>query len=187
MIKLLLKLFNILYNCIIIKKNRVKKSNNLVINGRLYIDGKNITIGNNVKLNSGYKYNPIGGQERIILISRENGKIEIGNKVGISNSTIVSHNEVIIEDNVLIGGSCKIYDTDFHSIEFEKRMNKPDNAIKTKPIRIKEGAFVGAHSIILKGVTIGKYSIVGAGSVVTKSIPDGEIWAGNPARFIRKI
>ena len=47
--------------------------------------------------------------------------------------------------------------------------------------------FIGANSIILKGVTIGERSIIGAGSVVTKNIPDDEIWAGNPAKFIRKI
>ena len=46
---------------------------------------------------------------------------------------------------------------------------------------------MGTHTIILKGVTVGAKSIIGAGSVVTKSIPDGEIWAGNPAHFIRKI
>ena len=43
------------------------------------------------------------------------------------------------------------------------------------------------RSIILKGVTIGENSVVGAGSVVTKDIPSGEVWAGNPAKFIRKI
>ena len=67
------------------------------------------------------------------------------------------------------------------------RISQNDTDIKSAPVLIKEGAFIGAHSIILKGVTIGKHSIIGAGSVVTKSIPDGEIWAGNPARFIRKI
>lgn len=46
---------------------------------------------------------------------------------------------------------------------------------------------IGACSIVLKGVTIGKNSVVGAGSVVTKSIPDNEVWAGNPAKFIRKV
>lgn len=56
----------------------------------------------------------------------------------------------------------------------------------TKPVSIGNGAFIGAHSIILKGVSIGEKSIVGAGSVVTKGIPDGEVWAGNPAQFIRK-
>ena len=52
---------------------------------------------------------------------------------------------------------------------------------------IKDHAFIGAHAIILKGVTIGEGSVIGAGSVVTKSVPDGEIWAGNPAVFIRKV
>lgn len=54
-----------------------------------------------------------------------------------------------------------------------------------KSIYIEDGAFIGGNSIILKGVKIGKNSVVGAGSVVTRDIPDGEIWAGNPARKIR--
>lgn len=52
---------------------------------------------------------------------------------------------------------------------------------------IKDNAFIGAHSIILKGVTIGEKSIIGAGSVVARDVPDGEIWAGNPAKFIKNI
>ena len=61
------------------------------------------------------------------------------------------------------------------------------DGIVSKQIRIARGAFIGAHTIILKGVHIGAQSIIGAGAVVTKSVPEGEIWAGNPARFIRKI
>ena len=80
----------------------------------------------------------------------------------------------------------KIWDTDFHSLDYEDRINE-DRYIKSKPIRVCEGAFIGACSIILKGVTIGRHSIIGAGSVVTKDVPDGEIWAGNPAQFIRRI
>lgn len=53
-------------------------------------------------------------------------------------------------------------------------------------VRIKEGAFIGISTIILKPVTIGKNAIIGAGSVVTKDIPDNEVWAGNPAKFIKK-
>lgn len=87
-----------------------------------------------------------------------------------------------------IGGGVCIYDTDFHSLDPILRNSAEDIKFrKTKAILIKENAFIGAHSIILKGVTIGKNSIVGAGSVVTKSIPDNQIWAGNPARFIKNI
>ena len=115
------------------------------------------------------------------------GYIVIGNNVGISNSCIRSAVSITIEDNVLIGGDCKIYDTDFHSVEYEDRMKHPDINKHSSPITIKEGAWIGGHSIILKGVTIGRRSVVGAGSIVSKDIPDDELWAGNPARFIRKL
>lgn len=48
-------------------------------------------------------------------------------------------------------------------------------------------AFVGGHRIILKGVTIGEGAVVGAGSVVTRSIPPNKVWAGVPARLIRRL
>lgn len=53
-------------------------------------------------------------------------------------------------------------------------------------VLIEEDAFIGTKTIITKPITIGKRAVVGAGSVVTKNIPADEIWAGNPARFIRK-
>jgi acetyltransferase-like isoleucine patch superfamily enzyme len=86
----------------------------------------------------------------------------------------------------LSGGDCKIYDTDFHSLNFEKRNRLPDNDVRSGAVNIKYGAFIGTGAIILKGVTVGEKSIIGAGSVVACDIPDNEIWAGNPARFIRK-
>uniref|UniRef100_UPI0040575BDF acyltransferase n=1 Tax=Alistipes sp. TaxID=1872444 RepID=UPI0040575BDF len=53
-------------------------------------------------------------------------------------------------------------------------------------VEICEHAFIGAGSTLSGNIVIGKGAIVGAGSVVTKSIPDYEIWGGNPARFIKK-
>lgn len=58
---------------------------------------------------------------------------------------------------------------------------------KMAKVTIEHDAFIGAGCIILKGVTIGACSIVGAGSVVTKNVPANQIWAGNPAKFIRNI
>lgn len=55
-----------------------------------------------------------------------------------------------------------------------------------KKIKIGNNCFIGCNSTIMPGVTIGDNSVVGACSVVTKNIPEGEVWAGNPARFVRK-
>lgn len=53
-------------------------------------------------------------------------------------------------------------------------------------VHICKGVFIGANVTICNDVTIGENSIIGAGSIITKDIPSGEIWAGNPARFIKK-
>ena len=58
---------------------------------------------------------------------------------------------------------------------------------KSAPVVIEDDVWVGAHCIILKGVTIGARSIIGAGSVVTKSIPADRVAAGNPCRVIKNL
>lgn len=63
---------------------------------------------------------------------------------------------------------------------------QPSGKYITGKVVLKKGVFLGANVIICKGVTVGENSMIGAGSVVTKDIPAGEIWAGNPARFIKK-
>ena len=95
--------------------------------------------------------------------------------------------QVVIEDNVFIGGDCKIYDTDFHSLNPDTRLSGDTDDVKSTPILIKKRSFIGGHSIILKGVTIGEGAIIGAGSVVTHNVPDYEIWAGNPIYKIREL
>lgn len=54
-------------------------------------------------------------------------------------------------------------------------------------IMVRSRAWIASGAIITGGVEIGEGSVVGAGAVVTKSIPAGELWAGNPARFVRKV
>lgn len=173
--------------------NRVKIGDNLRLRGILFIKrgGKNhkessIIIGDNVCINSSMAANPIGGAYKTILNVRNKGRIIIANGVGISNAAIVSDSEVFIGEYSNIGAGTCIYDTDFHSLNPNIRLNG-DTDIRTKPIHIGKYVFIGGQSMILKGVSIGDCSVVGAGSVVTKSIPAGEIWAGNPARFIKKV
>lgn len=111
----------------------------------------------------------------------------IGNNVGITATTIMCFNRVTIGNNVLLGVGVHIYDTDFHSINPGDRLDGNNQSVSTRPVTIGDNVFIGAFTIILKGVTIGYNSVVGAGSVVTKNIPSNEVWAGNPAKFIRKI
>lgn len=151
-------------------------------------NGGTISIGSLFKMNNGYHGNLIGRQQPCIFnISK--GKLTIGNNVGISSSAIVCHNLIRIGDNVKLGGNVVIYDTDFHSLNFEERNSIPEmkNNIKTSPVIIGNSVFVGANSTILKGVNIGENSIIGAGSVVTKDIPANEIWGGNPIVYIRNL
>ena len=150
--------------------------------------GGKMFIGENFAMNNGLSYNPIGCPQRCTFFVDRNAVLKIGDNVGISQAALIAIADITIGNNVKIGGGVKIYTTDFHSLDPMIRKSKGDvkNRIK-KPVVIKENAFIGAHAIILKGVTVGENSIVGAGSVVTKDIPDNQIWAGNPARFIRNV
>lgn len=146
-------------------------------------------IGQGFKMNNGLKSNPIGPSQRSVLFVAPNGHLDIGKNVGISQTAIVCYYKITIGNNVRIGAGACIYDTDFHSLSPEYRGHGKSDEDHTvmRSVEIKDNAFIGAHSTILKGTTIGENSIIGACSVVTKSVPDNEIWAGNPAHFIKKL
>lgn len=182
-----MKLLNFFYNQFLLKYYKVKVGRNFTCTGRLIIQGHGCyQFGDDLTINSKETVNPIGGN-RTVFQTISGGRIIIGRQVGISHAILCSRSEIKIEDNALLGAGVKIFDHDFHSLNYEERVENGDKGVKTKPVLIKEGAFIGAHAIILKGVTIGKHSVVGAGAVVTKDIPDNEIWAGNPACYIRKL
>ncbi len=161
--------------------------------GRPYLNvqkGGRMTIGDNFKLNSIPEGNAVGGNCRSVISVERGAVLEIGNNVGISSSTIVARCSIKIGDNVKIGGGTYILDSDFHSLDPEIRASDrlTDAATaKSAPVEIRENAFIGARSMILKGVTVGRNSVVGAGSVVVRSVPDNQVWAGNPARFIKNL
>ncbi|WP_298485357.1 acyltransferase [uncultured Maribacter sp.] len=166
----------------------VKKNENLRINGILFLRAKgNLKFGKNVVINSSFKFNPIGGQTFMSIVVNNNAILKIEDGVAMSNSSIYCVNNIFIGKKVFIGGDCKIYDTDFHSIHLKERIKEPQSGIKTKPVYISDGVFIGTGSIILKGVNIGCNSVIAAGSVVSKNIPPNEVWGGNPIKFIKKI
>src|SRR5208282_842955 len=94
--------------------------------------------------------------------------------------------EVIIEDDVLISGNCRISDYDGHPMSSEGRIfDGIPNAEDIRPVRICKGAWIGSGVFILKGVTIGTGVIVGANSVVTRDVPPNCVAAGSPARVMK--
>jgi acetyltransferase-like isoleucine patch superfamily enzyme len=151
--------------------------------------GGKCSIGKNFKMNNGIGGNPIGRPQKCTFFVDKNANLTIGDNVGMSQTAIICHHKISIGNNVKIGGGVCIYDTDFHSLDPSQR-NDPQQDFKNKinkPVVIEDNVFIGAHSTILKGVTIANNSIIGACSVVTKNVPPNEIWAGNPARFIKKL
>lgn len=91
---------------------------------------------------------------------------------------IACASKVVVGEQSLLADQVLIMDTDFHPIG--------SAPIKTAPIIIERGAWVGARAIVLKGVTVGEGAVVGAGAVVTRSIPPHSLAVGNPARIVRQ-
>ena len=93
--------------------------------------------------------------------------------------------KIIIGDNVIIGPSVKIFSENHLFTDSTKLIR--NQGVKRKGVIIHEGAWIGSGALILDGVHIGKNSIIAAGSVVTKNVDDFSIYAGNPAKFFKKI
>jgi serine O-acetyltransferase len=88
---------------------------------------------------------------------------------------------IVIHPQVEMGSNCRIY----HHVTLaaETYIGSPFK------IRLGNNVTIGAHSIVVArsntDLTIGDGSVLGAGSVLTKNIPAGEVWIGNPARKLR--
>jgi len=115
---------------------------------------------------------------------------KIGNDCNICMNVMIE-NDVIIGDNVTVKSGVQLWD----GLRVENDVFIGPNVTFTNDLiprsknvsfslqetLLKQGASIGANSVILAGNTIGEYSFIGAGSVVTKNVPQHTIWYGNPA------
>jgi acetyltransferase-like isoleucine patch superfamily enzyme len=158
-----------------------------------FLPGNFKSIGANVVFEKG-----------VLVFHPEN--ISLHDNIYVGHNTILKgyyKNEIIIRSNTWIGQDCFLHGaggieigyqvgigpkvsilTSQHSIVSQETavMSAP---LEFSPVILEDGCDIGVGSIILPGVQIGKWAIIGAGSVVTKNVPSGQIWAGNPAKFIR--
>ena len=108
--------------------------------------------------------------------------ITVGKNVFInSGCCFQDQGGIIIQDGCLIGHQV-VFATLNHAIAVENRAD-----MIPQPITVGKGVWIGSHSTILAGVTIGDGSIVAAGAVVTKDVPPKTVVGGVPAKVIKKI
>jgi acetyltransferase-like isoleucine patch superfamily enzyme len=187
------KWFNRLY----FRYKKIHFGKNMQVYNKVYITGNrgNINIGDDFHFTSGGGINPIAKNIRgCIHTNHTDSEITIGNHVGISSACIYIMKRLTIGNYVDIGANCTIMDSDVHQLDYLARrgekssyVNDVRTTVQSAPVTIEDDVWIGAHCIILKGVTIGARSIIGAGSVVTKNIPADCIAAGNPCKVIKVI
>ena len=114
----------------------------------------------------------------------KNMDITIGNNVQFGIGTDVATN-VHFGNNVLVAGDVHFVGRRDHVFDVPGQTVWNGARGANAAIEVGDDVWIGAASVILSGVTIGRGAIVAAGSVVTKDIPPCEIWGGNPARKIR--
>lgn len=172
----------------------VALGNNSNMWSKIYLHvGENakVSIGVNFAFQSGDNFNPLCHNTYGSIFVLDNATLTIGNDSGMSGGTIWATDSITIGDNVKIGANCTIIDGDIHSTDWRRRRYKRPNPqrmeYKHKPIAIGNDVWLGANSIVLKGVTIGDRTVIGAGSVVSKDIPADCIAAGNPCVVVKNL
>jgi acetyltransferase-like isoleucine patch superfamily enzyme len=140
-----------------------------------------IYLGNNVTLHGVSTFSACKVYEAPIL--RIGNNVHIGYQVGIAVG-----DEVTIGNNVLFGNRISIFGYDLHPVDPIKRRDGESPAKEDiRPVVIKDDAWIGSNTTILKGIVIGEAAIVAAGSVVTEDVPSFNIVAGNPAKVVKRI
>jgi acetyltransferase-like isoleucine patch superfamily enzyme len=119
-------------------------------------------------------------------------KISLGNRVIIRPGCMLFADPrpdgagITIEDDVMLGSGVHVY---VHNHKFDDP-TKPiidQGFYQSESVLVERGSWIGAGTILLPGITIGRNAVIGSGSVVTKNIPAFAVAAGNPARVLKFI
>jgi len=179
-----------LYKFRLSSKVNIELGERLIMKGLPLIDiGKEskLFLGSDITLNSKNRDYHINLHSPVKLYAEGEGtEIRIGDKTRIHGTCIHALESIVIGKGCLIAGNCHIIDSNGHDLSFpnvEERINTRGNS---KPVVIEDYVWIGANSIILPGVTIGRGSVISANSVVSKDIPPMVLAGGNPAIVIKE-
>jgi acetyltransferase-like isoleucine patch superfamily enzyme len=119
-----------------------------------------------------------------VVIRTYGGRIEIGSYTTVGPyCCLYGGGHLLIGDGVRIGPSCTIVaaNHDFSSMDAPIYLQ----GMICQGIEIADDVWIGAGVIILDGVKVGKGAVIAAGSVVSKTVPEGAVVGGVPAKFMR--
>ena len=141
-----------------------------VVLGRPKVDATDLEVGDRFKIWSGHRRTLISG----------GGRLRIGDRVFVNCGTvIICVEEIVVGHDVAFAHEVLVLDSNSHGVEGRPHVQAP--------VRIGDGTWLGARSMVLPGVTIGRRVVVAAGAVVTRDVPDDVLVAGNPARVVRSL
>lgn len=151
--------------------------------------GSKIFISDHVRIHGSLYNNPVcSGHKMVLATYSSSAVIEIGEGAAISCATIAAYKKITIGKRVFIGAGAQIMDTDFHPIYSTDRLKKNQMDIaESEPVVIQDDVWLGAESMVLKGVTVGQGAVVAARAVVTKDVPAHALVAGIPAKVVRML
>ena len=172
---------------LIYKNKRIKLINYIFYKRKYQYVGLSLIIINFIfqrilRLNSNTKWmvnftSRIISPEKITIINYNDSPSTFSSFSSSGGCYIQAINGIEIHKNVLWASGVQIISANHNAIN----LNEHD---KSKPIILNENVWLGAKTIVLPSVEIGKFTIIGAGSVVTKKFPAYTIVAGNPAKIL---
>ena len=121
--------------------------------------GVNLTVGSNCSIGS------------LAHIGRD---VVMGNQCRIQGGAYIADG-CILGEHVFVGPNATL---------LNDRYPPSGNKALWQPINVHDGAVIGGGATVVAGCDIGKNSVLAAGAVLTKHLPEEEVWAGNPAKFM---
>jgi acetyltransferase-like isoleucine patch superfamily enzyme len=179
----------LLWPWVLRRRKGLRTDGRIRVNGMPLIeirDGARIHIGDNVTLNSWNRHYHINLFAPVKLVAEgADAEIRIGRNTRVHGSCLHARSLVSVGENCLIAGNCQIFDCSGHDLSFQNVDARLETMGDSRPVIIEDAVWIGAHVLVLPGVTIGRGSVIGAGSVVTRDVPPMVVAAGNPARVVK--